>query len=133
MLIHIDHNSSRPITRQVVEQIHWLIVSERLSPGERLPSIRNLSKQLQVNPTTITRIYSELAHTGVIILRRGQGAFVANNAVSISRGDAEKKISELARNMLVEGLRQGLSKEDIDRLVTDEFQHIRNGKDDNSN
>ena len=106
------------------------MVSERLKPGERLPSIRDLSKQLQVNPTTITRIYSELAHTGVILMRRGQGAFVADNAVTISRGDANKRIAELARTMLVEGLRQGLAKEDIDEIVAEEFRQIRSGKDD---
>ena len=129
MLVHVDHNSSRAITRQVIEQIQWLVVSERLKAGERLPSIRELSKQLQVNPTTITRIYSELAHTGVIILRQGQGAFVAENALQLSRGDAQNRISELARTMLVEGLRHGHSKPDIDQLVSDEYHKIRNGKD----
>ncbi|MBC7967902.1 MAG: GntR family transcriptional regulator [Fuerstia sp.] len=61
MHFHIDPNSKRPIIRQVIEQLQWQIVSGRVRPGDRLPSIRELAKQLKVNPTTVTRIYSELA------------------------------------------------------------------------
>lgn len=131
MLIHVDHNSSRPITRQVVEQVQWLIVSGRLKAGDRLPSIRELSKQLQINPTTVTRIYSELAHTGVITLRQGQGAFVAD-AVKADEPDEQSlgRVSELARTMLVAALRSGMTKRQIDRIVTDEYSNIRSGQHD---
>lgn len=129
MLIHVDHNSSRPITRQVVEQIQWQIVSGRLQPGDRLPSIRELSKQLKVNPTTVTRIYSELTHTGVITSRQGQGAFVAESAVRLSRDEVDQRVGELARSMLVEGLRLGLTRKEIDQIVTSEFRKIRSAND----
>ncbi len=50
-----------------------MIVSGALSAGEKLPSIRELARQLKINPTTVTRIYGELAHHGIITLRQGQG------------------------------------------------------------
>lgn len=125
MQIHVDHHSARPVTRQVIEQIHWLIVSGRLSPGTRLPSIRELSRQLQVNPTTITRIYGELAAAGVIVMRQGDGAFVAEEPLRPSPEEIDRRVAELARTMLVEGLRHGLSKREIDQIVSAEFQKIR--------
>lgn len=125
MLIHVDHHSSRPVTRQVIEQIHWQIVSGTLRPGDRLPSIRDLSKQLGVNPTTITRIYCELASSGVIVLRQGSGAFVAESALQPSRDELERRVKNLARALLVEGLRHGMSKREIDRCLASEYHKIR--------
>ena len=125
MLIHVDHHSSRPVTRQVIDEIKWLIVSGRLRPGARLPSIRELSKELQVNPTTITRIYAELAAAGVIVLRQGNGAFVAEEPLRPSAEVLDRRVGELARALLVEGLRHGLTKRDIDQIVSAEFQKIR--------
>ncbi|HEY3966208.1 MAG TPA: GntR family transcriptional regulator [Planctomycetaceae bacterium] len=127
MLIQVDHNSSEPITRQVVAQIKWLVVSGKLRPGAQLPSIRELARELQINPTTVTRIYAELAHAGVIVLRQGQGAFVAPAAGQpvLPRAEVRRRVSRLARAMLVEALRQGLSQSDVDRIVSEEFQRIR--------
>lgn len=127
MHLHIDPNSSRPIIRQVVEQIHWQIVSGRLHAGDRLPSIRELSKQLGINPTTVTRIYSEMANTGVIVLRQGQGAFVAEQSAAprVAPDDARRKVGELACTMLVEGLKHGMTKREIDEIVSEEFRKIR--------
>ncbi len=125
MLIEVDHHSAKPVTRQVIEQIHWLIVSGRLPPGARLPSIRELSRQLAVNPTTITRIYAELAASGVIVLRQGDGAYVTEGRLQPARPELFRRVAELARGMLVEGLRHGLSKREIDRVVASEYQKIR--------
>jgi len=130
MLIQVDHNSSEPITRQVIAQIKWLIVSGRIRPGEQLPSIRELARDLKINPTTVTRIYSELAHGGVITLRQGQGAFAAQGEVqpTLPRAELRKRVSQLTRVMLVEALRHGLTKPEIDRIVADEFHRIRSEK-----
>jgi len=127
MHIQIDPNSSRPIIRQVIEQLQWQIVGGRIKPGDRLPSIRELSKQLGINPTTVTRIYSELAASGVVVLRQGQGAFVAESSSRLQRAPDEvhRRVAELACTMLVEGLKHGLTKREIDEIVSDEFRKIR--------
>ena len=56
MFVHIDYNSGEPISRQVIAQIKWMIVSGALQPGDKLPSIRELARDLKINPTTVTRI-----------------------------------------------------------------------------
>ncbi len=125
MYVHIDYNSGEPISRQVVAQIKWMIVSGVLGAGEKLPSIRELAKQLKINPTTVTRIYGELAHQGIIALRQGQGAFVSQQVPTVAPGEVRRIVADKAREMLVEGMRLGLDRAAIDEIVDDEFRKIR--------
>jgi len=129
MFVHIDYNSGEPISRQIIAQIKWMIVSGRLQPGEKLPSIRELARTLKINPTTVTRIYNELAHNGIITLRQGQGAFVAGQGVSLPDEEVARIVAKKARALLVEGIRLGLRKKDIEAIVNDEFRKIRTAKD----
>ena len=128
MLFHIDYNSSQPIYQQVIEQIKLTVVNGGIKPGDRMPSIRELAKKLKINPTTTARIYNELAHEGVLILRQGQGAFVAPKVVSLASEEIHRIISEYARKMLVEGLRLGLTREEIDVIVDVEYRNIQKGE-----
>ena len=128
MFFHIDYNSSQPIYQQVIEQIKLTIVNGGLKPGERMPSIRELAKTLKINPTTAAKIYNELAHQGVLILRQGQGAFVAPKVVSLANEEIHRIVAEHVRKMLVEGLRFGLTREEIDLIIDTEYQSIRKGE-----
>ena len=127
MLLHIDYNSSEPICRQVAAQIKLLVVNGGLKPGDRLPSIRQLAKDLRINPTTVSRIYSQLAHEGVVTLRQGQGVFVAEGAVRLAPEEVRRIVGDHARNLLVEGLRQGLSIKEIRQTLEAEYARIKGG------
>ena len=124
VLFQVDYNSGEPISRQVVAQVKWMVASGRLQPGEKLPSIRQLAKQLKVNPTTVTRIYNELSSTGVIALRQGQGAFVTSKAPTVNRAEARKSVQELARRLIAESSRLGLTSEDVTKIVQQELKRI---------
>ena len=93
MLINVDFNSGEPVTRQVIAQIKWMVATGRLAIGEKLPSVRELAKQLKVNPTTVSRIYAELSAEDVIVLRQGQGAFVSSRPSTVTRTQAKKHTS----------------------------------------
>ncbi len=125
MFVHIDYSSSEPISHQVVAQVKRLVVGGQLKSGDRLPSIRQLARQLKVNPTTITRIYGELEHCGLITLRQGQGAFVSQPAKLLPRKEVRRLVASRAQEMLVEGLRLGLEKDQIDQIVNEEYAKIR--------
>ena len=129
VLINVDFNSGEPVTRQVVAQIKWMVATGRLSVGEKLPSIREMAKQLKVNPTTVSRIYSELSVDDVIVLRQGQGAFVTSRPSMVTRKQARKQVRELVRRMLSEGVRLGLSHDDIRQLIATEFENLRGTSD----
>ena len=125
MLINVDFNSGEPVTRQVVAQVKWMVATGRLAVGDKLPSVRELAKQLKVNPTTVSRIYAELSSDDVIVLRQGQGAFVSSRPSMVPRTEAKKQVRELIRRTLAEGVRLGLSHEDIQQLIATEFEGLR--------
>ncbi len=66
-----------PIYRQVMEGIREMIAAKVLLPGDRLPSIRELSSELRINPSSAVKAYNELKHAGVIQLDHGRGTFVS--------------------------------------------------------
>lgn len=132
MFFHIDYNSSQPIYQQVIEQIKFTIVNGGLKPGERMPSIRELAKTLKINPTTAAKIYNELAHEGVLVLRQGQGAFVAPKVVSLASEEIQRIVSDhtlenyrdrsrRAREILVGSIRP-------DDLLVGQTAYVWNGK-----
>ena len=125
MHIHIDYSSGEPIIHQVVGQIKLMVVSGKLASGNKLPSIRAFSKDLKINPTTVTRIYKELEHQGIIVLRQGQGAFVVESQDKPDKEHAVKTIRPGAESLLVEGLRLGLSYEEIVELLKQEYEKIK--------
>jgi GntR family transcriptional regulator len=125
MHIHIDYNSGEPIIHQVVAQIKLMVVSSKLLPGSRLPSIRGFSKDLKINPTTVTRIYKELEHQGIIVLRHGQGAFVVESQRKPAKKQAAKTIRPKVETLLVEGLRLGLTQQEIIEVLKQEYKKIK--------
>lgn len=77
MLIHVSETSPKPMYEQVTGEIQRLIATGKMRPGESLPSIRELSKELMTSGITIRRAYQELERSGFIYTRAGKGSFVA--------------------------------------------------------
>ncbi len=127
MRVHIDYNSSEPIYRQAVEQIKLMVVCGQLREGDRIPSIRELARDLAINPTTAAKIYTELEHAGVLTLRQGQGAFIRNDP-GVTPETARKTVGELAQRMVVEGLRFGLDGGAIRGIVNETLNRIEKGE-----
>ena len=82
MLISIDYNSKQPIYEQLEQCIRSLVEKGHLRPQEKLPSVRGLAKQLQINPNTVQRVYSSLERSGVIYSLPGKGNFVAESTLA---------------------------------------------------
>ena len=75
-MIHLDHRDSRPIYEQIADGIRRQIGGGVLKPGDKLPSVRELSARLTINPNTIQRAYRELEAGGWIESAPGKGSFV---------------------------------------------------------
>ncbi|MGM0752295.1 MAG: GntR family transcriptional regulator [Bacillota bacterium] len=71
-----EYTASKPIYLQIADRIIREIVRKELSPGDKLPSVREMAVQSGVNPNTIQRTYSELERMDIVETRRGQGTFV---------------------------------------------------------
>lgn len=78
-LIKIDSRNSRPIYEQIIDSIKENILKGILRPGDKLPSVREMSSMITANPNTVSRAYMELERQGVTETLRGKGTFVSSN------------------------------------------------------
>jgi len=75
---HIDPKDPRPIWRQIEESVRHLVASGSLAAGSGVPSVRDLARELQVNPATVSKAYQRLTDAGVLAVRRGDGTYVSD-------------------------------------------------------
>ena len=80
----------------------------RLLPEDPLPSVRQLAVDLAVNPNTIARAYRDLEFEGIIYKRHGQGTFVSNHGVEMSKRERKRALVSLLEIAIVEGTNLGL-------------------------
>jgi len=108
-----------PICQQLVGQVREGVARGKLRPGERLPSVRELSRRLVVNPNTIARVYTELERDGVLYTRPGSGVFVAEPSNDLTKSARKKKLLGLLDGFLTEAVHLGFSREEVVTAVTD--------------
>jgi GntR family transcriptional regulator len=77
MFIRIETSSGVPVTRQIMDQISLQCASGALAPGDRMPSVRELARELAVNQNTILRVYERLTNEDLLERRHGDGTYVA--------------------------------------------------------
>lgn len=82
--LHVDPAEAVPIWRQIEDGVRLLIAIGALAPRGSLPSVRDLARQLQVNPATVSKAYRRLTDAGVLVVRRGEGTFVADEPPELS-------------------------------------------------
>ena len=91
----IDHQSGVPIYEQLLRQFKQLIVTGAIPADELIPSVRNLSVELAVNPNTVQKAYSELERLGITYAVPGKGRYVSRDAPAIIRRDYGSKLDEI--------------------------------------
>jgi len=122
--LQIDPQSGVPIYRQVMDQVKYYVASGIMPPGAQLPSIRELSRKLAVNPTTIVKAYTELEHEHVIDMRQGKGAFITAPAPRMSEEQQRRALERLARQLAVEARQMAAPKELVVKIVEDQFERL---------
>jgi GntR family transcriptional regulator len=100
----MDFRESQPIYLQIANHVCEKILLKELRPGARIPSVRELAVQLEVNPNTVMRTYEHLQQQDIIYNQRGIGYFVLPNAhktvLNYRKNEfAEKDLPNLFRNM----------------------------------
>lgn len=122
MFLRIERGSSVPVSRQIAGQIRALCLSEALKPGERLPSVRELARELAVNVNTVVRVYESLAADRLVEMRHGDGTYVlppaarseAASQLAEQRDQYQREFQVLVRR----GLLLGLSTTDLRGMLT---------------
>lgn len=94
MRIIIKNTSKEPIYEQIKEQIKEAILSDELSEGDMLPSIRQLARDLKISVITTTRAYTDLEQEGFIAIQQGRGCFVLPKNSEIVHEQLLRKIED---------------------------------------
>lgn len=100
-MLRIDPSDAIPIWKQIEEGIHRLIATGSLGPNDPVASVRELARDLRVNPLTVQKAYRRLADTGVLTVRRGEGTYVSAEPPTMAAEERRDKLREAARRYAV--------------------------------
>lgn len=114
-------NSGIPIYVQVKEQIIHAVEKGAVKVGDQLPSVRSMAEELVINPNTVLKIYRELEVEGIVEIRHGLGAFVANNG-TVSKTAMIRQGTATIEKVIDQLINKGLTPEEIRRIVEAELQ-----------
>ena len=113
----VDPDDPRPLYVQIMDEVRRSIVSGSLGADDPLPSVRELSGELRLNPNTVQQAYRELEREGVVYVRRGQGTFVSPG-VAPSALHA-RVVRDFSERVLREAARSGISPSELLDAIRD--------------
>lgn len=113
MLIQVDPSSDLPLYEQLIRQMTFLVAQRAYREHELVPSVREVSKSLAVNPNTVVRAYRHLQQQGILVARRGMGMAVAESGCPRAAQQREAIVSERLADTLVELRQSGLADTEI--------------------
>ncbi len=126
MFIRIETSSGVPITRQIADQVRAQCASGTLRPGDRLPSVRALARQLAVNQNTILRVYERLTAERLLERRHGSGTFVSQQQPAGQLRQQHEQLRREAARLIEHARNLDLNVETVRRLI-DEAARRRDG------
>lgn len=128
-MFDIDLKDRRAIYEQIIDKFKQLIIRDILKQDEKIPSVRELAKQLTINPNTIQKAYRELERQGYIYSVKGRGNFVSSGIKKVDdvkveylKKQIEKSVSEL---MFI-----GIEKNELIRLIEEIYENAKGGNED---
>ena len=111
MQFRIDNASDRPVYQQIMDQVKRDVALGKLTKDEKLPTVRQLAKQLAINPNTIAKAYRQLEQEGIIVTKPGTGAFVANLDSNLSKSVRRKLVSGELERIAVEAFHMQIDRQ----------------------
>jgi GntR family transcriptional regulator len=124
VFIRIESSSGVPISRQIADQIRGHAAGGAIAPGDRLPSVRQLARELAVNPNTILHVYERLTAEGLLERRQGDGTFVAD-ALPRGRARAQRELLRAEIDRLAHRAADlGVDSEEIKLLLDESLDRV---------
>jgi GntR family transcriptional regulator len=111
--LHVDIRSGVPIYVQLIEQIKHALEVGTLSPGDTLPSVRELASELSIAPNTIVKAYNELQRMGLIESRAGKGTVVLGQIEETIRARQQEALVERLRAVVHDASKLEMSAEEL--------------------
>lgn len=113
-LIHLQ--PGEPIYEQIVRAVKKAIATGQLQPGQQMPSVRAISRELGVNPNTVQKAIGRLTDDGVLQSHPGQGSYVAERQPSPT-AQQTKALGPLIEQLLIEAAHHGLTQPELIQLI----------------
>ncbi len=117
MFESINIHSSVAVYVQIENEVLFAISSGRLKAGDQLPSVRQLSENVKVNPNTVAKAYRDLEVMGLVYTRRGMGVYINKGVQAQCRKDCRAKLARRAFEVVQEAKSSGMSKKGFADLV----------------
>jgi len=117
MRLYIDPMKDEPVFQQLIDQVKQAMVSGVLSPGDKLPTVRECAADLLINPNTVQKAYQELIREGLIYSRKGMGNFVAPFGDERQKTMRQAELQRLLDAFWTEARLSGYSKQEIRELI----------------
>jgi len=111
--LSVDLKRVVPHYRQIIDQVKSGIATGALGPGDRLPTVRQLSVDLSVNPNTVSRAYNELDLTGLVETHMGSGTFIGHKRVERDEVEQRRILDQICQEFLSRASAHGFTLEDI--------------------
>ena len=125
MFDNIDPRSPTPLYAQIAGRLKMAIAAGELRPGDSIPSVRQLSGRLRVNPATVVQAYRELELDGLVTTRQGAGTFVQEVAVERRQKDRQLEARRLVRDLVAQAGSLGISVADLQDAMERELKPVR--------
>ncbi len=122
--LRIDPRDPRPIWSQIEEGLRRLIAGGALAPGQSVPSVRDLARDLQINPATVSKAYQRLTDSGVLDVRRGEGTFVAEQPPRLSLDERERTLGGGAERYAGLALSVGASRKEALEILQERWRGL---------
>jgi GntR family transcriptional regulator len=113
----LDQASGVPVYRQIIQQIEYAILSGRMRPGDRLPTIRSLAVELKANPNTIAKAYGELEIRGILATQVGSGTYISDKKPVVEDDSLTRKIREVLARFVQEMRDLGVERRELVKLL----------------
>ena len=113
----LDPDNGAPIYRQIIQQIEYAILSGRIKPGDRLPTIRSLAVDLKTNPNTIAKAYGEMEIRGILETQVGSGTYISDKKPVMEDDSLNRKIREVLGRFVHEMRDLGVENRELIKLI----------------
>jgi len=123
-MFDINPTNAAPIWRQIEEGMRRMISLGSLSPGDTVPSVRELAQQLRVNPNTVARAYQRLTEGGVFSVRRGEGTFVSDAPAQLRKSERNETLRDAAHRYAGTAMSVGASLEEASAELENSYERL---------
>jgi GntR family transcriptional regulator len=125
--LHVDPADSTPIWSQIEEGLRRLVASGALSPGAAIPSVRDLARELSINPATVAKAYQRLAESGVLTVKRGEGTYVSDKPPAMGKSERAKTLKEGATRYASLAVTIGAEAKEAEQELASAWKHLGDG------